>query len=228
MRWAAALGVVGVLLGCCIANARRGMGDGWLVDGAAVEAGNDSTLLGMLSHLPILAGANVTVTRTATGTVVAATGGGVTNRYGWIPADYLVQSQLETLSNTNGQMVFTRHGMTRTDYAGPISCPTPQGYNSNMTFRWFTYHTGTGTYAMACRWRVGGLKAWTSATSVLFEASNSLTNLGIAKLPVTLPAEGGALVDMQYWMVPTNAPGGGTAGGSGYVRGMGIEFGERL
>jgi hypothetical protein len=220
---------LGLVAAICIADARRSSdGGGWTVNGTSVQPSAESTLLGLLSHLPILAGANVTVTQTATGTVVSATRGGVTNRYGWIPADYLYQSQLETLSNTNGQAVFTKHSMTQVNMAGPISCPTPEGYTSNMTCRWYTYHTGPGTYAMACRWREGGLKAWSSATSGLFEASTSLTNLSTAALSVIAPAGGAALLDLEYWMVPTNAPGGGTAGGTGYVRGMEMVFGERL
>lgn len=220
---------LGLVAALCIADAQLRMGGGgWMVNGAAVQASAESSLLGMLSHLPILAGANVTVTQTETGTVVSASRGGVTNRYGWMPADYLYRSQLETLSNTNGQAVFTRHNMTRTDVAGPISCPTPEGYTSNMTCRWYAYHTETGTYAMAVRWRVGGLKAWASATSGLFEASTSLTNLSTASLSVIAPAGGAELMELDYWMVPTNAPRGGTAGGTGYVRGIEMVYGERL
>jgi hypothetical protein len=154
--------------------------------------------------------------------------GKVTNRYGWIPADYLFGGTQETLGNANGSAVFTRHERSRSDMAGPISCPTPTGYNSNMVFRWYAYHTITGTYAMACRWRAGGLKPWLSATSGLFTATTSLTNLSTSSLSVTVPAAGAVLLDMEYWMVPANTAGGGAGGGVGYVRGMGIEFGERL
>ena len=152
----------------------------------------------------------------------------VTNHYCWIPADFLYTCPKETLTNPNGQAVFTKHDKTRTDFAGPISSPTPQGYTSNMTFRWYTYHTLPGTYAMACRWRAGGLKAWTSATSGLFQASISLTNISTATLTAYVPAPDDCLIDMEYWVIPTNAPGGGTAGGIGYVRGMRFEFGARL
>ncbi|MEI7881695.1 MAG: hypothetical protein WCI95_12555 [bacterium] len=152
----------------------------------------------------------------------------VTNHYCWIPADFLYTCPKETLINSNGQAVFTKHDKTRTDFAGPISSPTPQGYTSNMTFRWYTYHTSTGTYAMACRWRAGGLKAWTCATSGLFQAGTSLTNLSTAALTSYVPAPDDCLIDMEYWVIPTNAPGGGTAGGIGYVRGMRFEYEARF
>lgn len=220
---------LGLVAAICIADVRlRADGGGWMVNGAAVQSSGESALLGMLSHLPILAGEHVRVTQTPTGTVVSATGGDMTNRYCWVPADYLYRSQLETLSNTNGQAVFTRHSLTEVTMAGPMSCPTPEGYTSNLTCRWYTYHTETGTFAMAFRWREGGLKEWNSATSGLFETSTSLTNLATATLSIIVPAGGAALLDMEYWMVPTNAPGGGTAGGTGYVRGMEFVFGERL
>ncbi len=228
-RAASIWGALGLVADICIAEGKwRTDVGGWAVDGKAVEATSETTFLGLLAHLPILAGANVTVTQTETGTVVSASRGGVTNRYGWMPADYLYQAQKETLSNPNGQAVFTRHSMSRTDLAGPVSCPTPEGYTSNMTCRWYAYHTETGTYAMACRWRVGGLNAWVSATSGLFEASTSLTNLSTASLSVIAPAGGAELMDLEYWMVPTNAPGGGTAGGTGYVRGIEMVYGDRL
>lgn len=228
-RAAGIWGAVGLVCLICIAEARRQANESaWTVNGAAVQSSAESTLLGMLAHLPILAGANVTVTQTETGTVVSASRGGVTNRYGWMPADYLYQGQRETLSNTNGQAVFTRHSMTWTDRAGPISCPTPEGYTSNMTCRWYAFLTQTGTYAMAVRWRVGGLNAWVSATSGLFEASTSMTNLSTAALSVIAPAGGAALMELEYWMVPTNVAGGGTAGGTGYVRGIEMVYGERL
>jgi hypothetical protein len=211
-----------------IAEARRPGGGSWMVNGDPVEVGGESVPVELLGQLPVRAGANVSVTLTPTGTVVTATGGGVTNRYGWIPADYLYGGPTETLTNANGRAVFTRHDMTKTEVAGPISCPTPGGYTSNMTFRWYTYHTAPGTYAMACRWRQGGLKAWSYATSGLFQASTTLTNLGTASLSVWAPAPANGLVDMEYWILPTNAPGGGTAGGVGYVRGMNIELGDRM
>jgi hypothetical protein len=150
--------------------------------------------------------------------------GDVTNVYGWMPADYLSDCVQETLTNENGGAVFTKHDRAKVEYAGPISCPTPEGFTSNVTFRWYTYHSATGTYAMACRWRRGGLGGWTSVTSGLFTASTALTNLSAASVKTAVGGGDNALLDLQYWMVPTNAPGGGTAGGFGYVRGMNIGF----
>ena len=213
----------------CLAKAGNKPGrEHWVINGEATGWCDESTLLGWLTNLPIRAGENVTVTQTPTGTVVAATMRDVTNHYCWIPADYLYACPRDTLINTNGQAEFTKHDKTRTDFAGPISSPTPQGYTSNMTFQWYTYHTSTGTYAMACRWRAGGLKAWTSATSGLFQASTSLTNLSTATLTAYVPAPDDCLIDMEYWVIPTNVPGGGTAGGIGYVRGMRFEYEARF
>ena len=91
----------------------------------------------------------------------------------------------------------------------------------------YTYHTQPGTYAMACRWRESGLNAWVCVTSGLFTASTALTNLSAATLATQMPVGPNALIEMEYWIVPTNAPGGGTAGGFGYVKGMGIGFEAR-
>ena len=213
----------------CFAEAgKKPKQEHWVIDGAPAEWASDSTTLGWLTNLPIRAGENIKVTSTPTGTLVAATLSGVTNHYCWIPADYLYSCPRESLINANGQAEFTKHDKTRTDYAGPISSPTPQGYTSNMTFRWYTYHTSPGTYAMACRWRAGGLKAWTSVTSGLFQASTTLTNLSTATLAAYVPAPDDCLIDMEYWVIPTNAPGGGTAGGIGYVRGMRFEYEARF
>ncbi|MEI8352116.1 MAG: hypothetical protein WCG36_07375 [bacterium] len=209
---------------CMAEGGRKAKQEHWVIDGAPAEWAGESTSLGWLTNLPIQAGNNIKVTSTPTGTVVAASLGDVTNHYGWIPADYLYSCPRETLSNENGQAEFTKHDMTKSEFAGPISCPAPMGYSSNVTFQWFTYHSNTGTYAMACRWREGGLKAWTCATSGLFEASTTLTNLSMATLTAYAPAPDSGLIEMEYWVVPTNAPGGGSAGGFGYVRGMKIEF----
>ena len=209
---------------CFAESGKKPKPEHWVIDGAPAEWAGDSTPLSWLTNLPIQAGANIKVTSTPTGTVVAASMSDVTNHYGWIPADYLYTCPRETLTNVNGEAVFTKHDKTKTEYAGPISCPTPAGYTSNITFQWYTYHSKTGTYAMACRWREGGLKPWSSATSVLFQASTSLSNLSAATLTAYAPAPDSGLIEMEYWVVPTNAPGGGTAGGYGYVRGMKIEF----
>ena len=154
----------------------------------------------------------------------AAHGGGLTNIYGWIPADYLYKCPLETLSNANGESCFTKHDRTKVEYGGPISCPTPDAFTSNVVFRWYTYHTLPGTYAMACRWRENGLNAWVCGTSGLFTASTALTNLSTATLTTRVAAGANRLLEMEYWMVPTNVVGGGSAGGFGYVKGMGIGF----
>jgi hypothetical protein len=184
----------------CFAEAgKKPRQEHWVIDGAPAEWASDSTTM---RH--------------------------ATNHYCWIPADFLYTCPKETLINANGQAEFTKHDKTRTDFAGPISSPTPQGYTSNMTFRWYTYHTSTGTYAMACRWRAGGLRAWASATSELFQTSTSLTNLSTATLRVYVPAPDDCLIDMEYWVIPTNVPGGGTAGGIGYVRGMRFEYEARF
>jgi hypothetical protein len=209
---------------CLAEGGKKTRPEHWVIDGALIESTSDTSYLGWLTNLPIRAGENIKVTSTPTGTVVAASMGNVTNHYGWIPADYLYTCPTETLTNSNGGAVFTKHDKTKTEFAGPISCPAPLGYSSNVTFQWFTYHSKTGTYAMACRWREGGLKAWSSATSGLFQASTTLTNLSMATLTAFAPAPDSGLIEMEYWVVPTNAPGGGTAGGYGYVRGMKIEF----
>ena len=154
-------------------------------------------------------------------------GGSLTNVYGWMPADFLYKSTLETLSNGNGESVFTKHDKTKVEYGAPVSCPTPDTFTSNVVFRWYTYHTQPGTYAMACRWRESGLNAWVCVTSGLFTASTALTNLSAATLATRMPVGPNALIEMEYWIVPTNAPGGGTAGGFGYVKGMGIGFEAR-
>ena len=209
----------------CFAEGRKKQKpEHWVIDGTTAEWANDSNDMGLMTNLPIRAGDRIKVTSTPTGTVVTASMGDVTNHYGWIPADYLYSCPTETLTNSNGGAVFTKHDKTKTEFAGPISCPAPMGYTSNVTFQWFTYHSKTGTYAMACRWREGGLKAWTCATSGLFQASTTLTNLSMATLTAYAPAPDSGLIEMEYWVVPTNAPGGGTAGGYGYVRGMKIEF----
>ena len=228
----AAMIIGGLILVTFLYFAEAGMKPGrenWLIDGAPVEsAASVMTSQGLLTNLPIRAGDNMTVTTTPTGTVLSASFSDVTNRYGWIPADYLYTCPTETLTNLNGGAVFTKHDKTKSEYAGPISCPSPIGYTSNMTFQWFTYHSKTGTYAMACRWREGGLKPWTYTTSGLFQASTSLTNLSSATLSTYIPAPDDSLIEMEYCVIPTNALGGGTAGGFGYVRGMKIKFGARF
>ena len=198
----AALIIGGLILAsilCFAESGKRPKQEHWVIDGAPVEWTSDA----MAIH-------------------------DVTNRYCWIPADFLSSCPKDSLNNENGQAVFTKHDKTRADFAGPISCPTPHGYTSNMTFRWYTYHSSTGTYAMACRWRAGGLKAWTSVTSGLFQASTSLTTLSTATLTAYVPAPDDCLIDMEYWVIPTNTPGGGTAGGIGYVRGMKFEYEARF
>jgi len=217
-------GLILASLLCFAEGGKKKRPEHWVIDGAPAEWADDSTGLSWLTNLPIRAGENIKVTSTPTGTVVAASMGNVTNHYGWIPADYLYTCPTETLTNSNGGAVFTKHDKTKTEFAGPISCPAPLGYSSNVTFQWFTYHSKTGTYAMACRWREGGLKAWNCATSGLFQASTTLTNLSLATLTAYAPAPDSGLIEMEYWVVPTNTPGGGTAGGYGYVRGMKIEF----
>lgn len=230
MKYAALIfgGMILASLLCFAEAGKKPKQDHWVIDGAPVEWASDSTVLDWLTNLTILAGENIKVTTTPTGTVVAATFGDVTNRYGWAAADYLCNGPTEILTNENGRSVFTKHDKKRTDFAGPISSPIPAGYTSNMTFRWYTYHTSAGTYSMACRWREGGLKPWTSVTSSLFQASTSLTNLSTATLSAYVPAPANGLIEMEYWMIPTNAPGGGTAGGIGYVRGMKLWFETRL
>lgn len=228
MKYAALIfgGLILALFLCLAEGGKKLKPEHWVIDGALAEWASDSTDLGLMTNLPIRARDKIKVTSTPTGTVVEASMGDVTNHYRWIPADYLYTCPTETLTNSNGGAVFTKHEKTKTEFAGPISCPTPVGYTSNMTFRWFTYHSKTGTYAMACRWREGGLKAWTCATSSLFEASTTLTNLSAATLTTHAPAPDSGLIEMEYWVVPTNAPGGGTAGGYGYVRGMRMSSGQ--
>ncbi len=230
MKYAALIfgGLILASVICLAEGGRRAKPEHWVIDGARAECEGGTVDQDWMTNLPIRAGEKIKVTSTPTGTVVAASMTDVTNHYCWIPADYLYSCPRETLSNENGQAEFTKHDATRSDFAGPISSPTPQGYTSNMTFRWYTYHTSPGTYAMACRWRAGGLRVWTSATSELFQASTSLTNLSAATLTACVPASDDCLIDMEYWVVPTNAPGGGTAGGFGYVRGMRFEYGARF
>jgi hypothetical protein len=204
----------------------------WVTNAMDVVARTSNAVLaekvGGLAESNVVLSAEVAALRASNGVLSSVGFGKVTNRYGWIPADYLFGGPRETLNNVNGTAEFTRHDRSRSDMAGPISCPTPNGYNSNMVFRWYSYHTATGSYAMAIRWREGGLKAWNSATSELFTCGTSLTNLVTASVKVAVPASGNALLDMEYWMVPTNTAAGGSGGGIGYVRGMWIEFGERL
>jgi len=66
------------------------------------------------------------------------------------------------------------------------------------------------------------LNAWSYVTSGLFTASTVLTNLSTATLATKVTVGDNALIEMEYWVVPTNAPGGGTAGGFGYVKGIKI------
>ena len=185
--------------------------------GVIVAAGQNITLNGSNGPVALANGGTLTIASTG-----STDSGSLTNIYGWIPADYLCNSILETLANGNGGSVFTKHDKTRVDYAGPISCPTPDAFTSNVVLRWYTYHTMPGTYAIGCRWRGNGLNAWTSLTSGLFTASTSLTNLSTAMLQTKVTVGDNALIEMEYWIVPTNTPGGGTAGGFGYVKGIKI------
>ena len=186
-------------------------------NGMIIAAGQNITLNGGSNTVALVNGGSLTIASTGDGS-----GGSLTNIYGWVPADYLYNSTLETLANGNGGSVFTKHDKTRVDYAGPVSCPTPDAFTSNVVFRWYTYHTMPGTYAIGCRWRGNGLNAWSYVTSGLFTASTVLTNLSTATLATKLTVGDNALIEMEYWVVPTNAPGGGTAGGFGYVKGIKI------
>ena len=196
---------------------KNAVGNGLTNNGVIVAAGQNITLNGGNSPVALANGSTLTIASTG-----GTDSGCLTNIYGWIPADYLGNSIQETLANGNGVSVFTKHDKTRVDYAGPISCPTPDAFTSNVVLRWYTYHTIPGTYAIGCRWRGNGLNAWTSLTSGLFTASTSLTNLSTAMLQTKVTVGDNALIEMEYWIVPTNTPGGGTAGGIGYVKGIKI------
>jgi len=163
---------------------------------------------------------------------VPAGGGGdgdISNRFVWIdarswPLDEATFPGLSVNTNGDGGAVFLACDSVAVEYAGPVSWLTPSGYDSNLVFRWAGYGSATGQVAFGVRYRVDGVKGWTSVTSGVFVSEGTLADYDVHAAPLTIAAPPLTVIEIETWRIGTNVFGVG--GGDYYLRGAGWEVGK--